>query len=167
MYVILKILIFIFILNIHKINLNVCGYQQNVTNISITEEPTINLSGAPDDNPLKATEEIDQEKDFNLDDSINDAVEDASQETSNNIDRRETDLNSLFQKYDTDDGNTCFLDVIKQEILWWIHSNGTLQTSGTRYCKLNIVSFKNSYKIYGFLHLKSLLIYDFHMIQQT
>lgn len=135
MYVILKILIFIFILNIHKINFKVCGYQQNVTNISITEEPIINLSAEPDDNLIKATKEIDQEKDFNLEDSINDAVEDASQETSNNIYRPETDLNSLFQKYDTDDGNTCILDVIKQEVLWWTHSNGTLQTSETRYCK--------------------------------
>ncbi|KAH8410747.1 hypothetical protein KR222_003945, partial [Zaprionus bogoriensis] len=49
------------------------------------------------------------------------------------INKRESDLESLFVKYDTDDGNTCLLDFIKQDVLWWTHSNGTLQTATTRY----------------------------------
>lgn len=140
MYVILKILIFILILNIHKINFKVCGYPQNVTSTSITEETTINVQAATD-NLIKVTEEIDRESDFSLGESINNAVADTLQETSNNTNRREAELNSLFEKYDTDDGNTCLLDVIKHEILWWTNSNGTLQTSETKDCKFNNVIY--------------------------
>ncbi|ALC44941.1 Toll-9 [Drosophila busckii] len=41
----------------------------------------------------------------------------------------EADLKSLFEKYDTDDGNTCFLDNIKQDILWWAYLNGSLRST--------------------------------------
>lgn len=50
-------------------------------------------------------------------------------------DYEETDLNSLFVKYGTDDGNTCLLDNIKQEILWWTFRNGTLKATNTKYGK--------------------------------
>ncbi|KAH8274564.1 hypothetical protein KR044_012620, partial [Drosophila immigrans] len=44
-----------------------------------------------------------------------------------------TDLKSLFVRYDTDDGNTCLLDTIKQDVLWWIFPNGTLKTTNARF----------------------------------
>lgn len=136
MYVKLHILLFIFILkmNIPEMNFNVLGNQQNVTNINIKEEPEIYLK-ATTDNVIKATKEIVQRRDFNLGESIDGAIASISEDTDNSNNSREADLYSLFQKYGSDEGNTCLLDTIKQEILWWTHSNGTLQTSKTRYCK--------------------------------
>lgn len=134
MYVKLHILLFIFILNIPEMNFNVLGNPQNVTNINIIEEPEIYLK-ATTNNVIEATEEIVQGRDFNLGESINGAIASISEDTDISKNSREADLNSLFQKYDTDEGNTCLLDTIKQEILGWTHSNGTLQTSKTRYGK--------------------------------
>lgn len=134
MYVILKILICIFILkmNIPKMNFKALGNPQNITNINITEEPQINLQ-ATTDNLITATKETVERRNFDLGDSINGAIASISQDTNNSDNRREADLNSLFEKYDTDEGNKCLLDTLKQEILWWTYSNGTLQTSMTRY----------------------------------
>ncbi|KAH8370372.1 hypothetical protein KR093_003179 [Drosophila rubida] len=44
-----------------------------------------------------------------------------------------TDLKSLFVKYDKSDGNTCLLDSIKQDILWWTFPNGTLKMTNARF----------------------------------
>lgn len=116
-------------MNIPKINFKALGNPQNITNISITEEPeTI-------DNRITATKETIAGRDFDLGDNINGAIASISQDTNNSDNRRETDLNSLFEKYDTDEGNKCLLDTLKQEILWWTYSNGTLQTSMNRYCE--------------------------------
>ncbi|KAH8300502.1 hypothetical protein KR018_009718 [Drosophila ironensis] len=53
----------------------------------------------------------------------------SSEEPDSNQDK--TDLKSLLMNYESDDGNTCLLDVVKEEVLWWINPNGTLK-QGTK-----------------------------------
>ncbi|EDW72856.2 uncharacterized protein Dwil_GK17231 [Drosophila willistoni] len=64
---------------------------------------------------------------------------DSGQETESNSESREsddeTDLKSILLKYDTDDGNSCLLDLIKDEILWWTYPNGSLKEVNLKYSK--------------------------------
>ncbi|XP_064541108.1 toll-like receptor 13 isoform X3 [Drosophila montana] len=68
---------------------------------------------------------------------LNTAIESLSQDT--NEDDSSTDsienknLESLFVKYGTDDGNACLLDNVKQEILWWTFPNGTLKPPNAKH----------------------------------
>lgn len=79
------------------------------------------------------------QRSLHLSENLNTAFESAIQNTdgaeTNTDSTEETDLNSLFVKYGTDDGNTCLLDNIKQEILWWTFPNGTLKTTNAKYGK--------------------------------
>ncbi|XP_017957019.1 toll-like receptor 13 isoform X1 [Drosophila navojoa] len=74
---------------------------------------------------------------LHLSENLNTSFESAHQNTegpeTNTDSTEETDLSSLFVKYGTDDGNTCLLDNIKQEILWWTFPNGTLRTTSAKY----------------------------------
>jgi len=31
--------------------------------------------------------------------------------------------------YESDNGNSCLLDMIKDEVIWWLYPNGTLKES--------------------------------------
>uniref|UniRef100_A0A6P4E9A4 Toll-like receptor 13 isoform X2 n=1 Tax=Drosophila rhopaloa TaxID=1041015 RepID=A0A6P4E9A4_DRORH len=61
----------------------------------------------------------------------------SSEESDEDIKER-TDLKSLIMKYESDDGNRCLLDMIKDEVIWWLYPNGTLK-EGTQ---------KFAYKMY-------------------
>ncbi|XP_017080260.1 toll-like receptor 6 isoform X2 [Drosophila eugracilis] len=61
-----------------------------------------------------------------------------SSEDSDEDNKETTDLKSLLLKYESDDGNICLLDMIKEDVIWWIYSNGTLK-EGTK---------KFAYKMY-------------------
>ncbi|XP_030571094.1 toll-like receptor 13 isoform X1 [Drosophila novamexicana] len=69
--------------------------------------------------------------------SLNTAKESLSQDTndeeSSTDSIEEKNLESLFVKYGTDDGNTCLLDNVKQEILWWTFPNGTLKPPNSKH----------------------------------
>lgn len=71
--------------------------------------------------------------------SLNTAKESLSQDTndeeSSTDSIEEKNLESLFVKYGTDDGNTCLLDNVKQEILWWTFPNGTLKPPNSKHCE--------------------------------
>lgn len=51
----------------------------------------------------------------------------SSSEDDDDISKEKTDLKSLMLKYESDDGNSCLLDMIKDEVIWWIFPNGTLK----------------------------------------
>ncbi|XP_017864395.1 PREDICTED: toll-like receptor 13 [Drosophila arizonae] len=74
---------------------------------------------------------------LHLSENLNKPFENAHQNTegpeTNTDSTEDTDLNSAFVKYGTDDGNTCLLDNIKQDILWWAFPNGTLKTTSAKY----------------------------------
>nr|XP_017098072.2 toll-like receptor 6 isoform X2 [Drosophila bipectinata] len=42
-------------------------------------------------------------------------------------------LKSFMQTYESDDGNSCFLDIIKDEVLWWMNPNGTLKLGSKKF----------------------------------
>ncbi|EDV97371.1 toll-like receptor 13 isoform X2 [Drosophila grimshawi] len=73
---------------------------------------------------------------FHLADTLSPAFANPSLDTdaeNNQYDINDTDLKSIFVKYDTDDGNTCILDNLKQQILSWSYPNGTLRTPISKY----------------------------------
>ncbi|XP_017138284.1 toll-like receptor 1 isoform X2 [Drosophila miranda] len=45
----------------------------------------------------------------------------------------DADLKSALLKYDSDDGNSCLLDIIKEDVLWWTFPNGTLKRLNGKY----------------------------------
>ncbi|EDV52498.1 toll-like receptor 13 isoform X1 [Drosophila erecta] len=47
--------------------------------------------------------------------------------------KERTDLKSLMLKYESDDGNSCLLDMIKDEVIWWLFPNGTLKEGTTQH----------------------------------
>ncbi|KAL7731651.1 hypothetical protein ACLKA6_000947 [Drosophila palustris] len=80
----------------------------------------------------------------------------------------DTDLKSLFVKYDTDDGNTCLLDTIKHDILWWTFPNGTLKVTNARYSSIRYLdlSYGNISDDLDLLHkTKIARRYSFHGVQ--
>ncbi|XP_043647623.1 toll-like receptor 6 [Drosophila teissieri] len=46
--------------------------------------------------------------------------------------KERTDLKSLMLKYESDDGNSCLLDMIKDEVIWWLFPNGTLKENNNK-----------------------------------
>lgn len=83
--------------------------------------------------------EIPLQSSLHLSENLNNAFENDNQNTegpeTNTDSTEDTDMNSAFVKYSTDDGNTCLLDNIKQDILWWAFPNGTLKTTSAKYGK--------------------------------
>ncbi|EDW18728.2 toll-like receptor 13 isoform X2 [Drosophila mojavensis] len=81
--------------------------------------------------------EIPLQSSLHLSENLNNAFENDNQNTegpeTNTDSTEDTDMNSAFVKYSTDDGNTCLLDNIKQDILWWAFPNGTLKTTSAKY----------------------------------
>lgn len=51
-------------------------------------------------------------------------------------------LKSFMQTYEADDGNSCFLDSIKDEVLWWMNPNGTLKLGSKKFGNHSIISIK-------------------------
>ncbi|BFF98347.1 toll-like receptor 1 [Drosophila madeirensis] len=45
----------------------------------------------------------------------------------------DADLKSALLKFDSDDGNSCLLDIIKEDVLWWSYPNGTLKQLNGKY----------------------------------
>jgi len=58
-----------------------------------------------------------------------------SSEEAEEVSKERTDLKSLMLKYESDDGNSCLLDLIKDEVIWWQFPNGTLRDSTKKYGK--------------------------------
>nr|NP_001246845.1 Toll-9, isoform B [Drosophila melanogaster]AFH04516.1 Toll-9, isoform B [Drosophila melanogaster] len=56
-----------------------------------------------------------------------------SSEEAEEVSKERTDLKSLMLKYESDDGNSCLLDLIKDEVIWWQFPNGTLRDSTKKY----------------------------------
>ncbi|EDW44203.1 GM22226 [Drosophila sechellia] len=56
-----------------------------------------------------------------------------SSEEAEEVSKERTDLKSLMLKYESDDGNSCLLDMIKDEVIWWLFPNGTLKESTKKY----------------------------------
>ncbi|XP_017121428.1 toll-like receptor 13 isoform X2 [Drosophila elegans] len=54
-----------------------------------------------------------------------------SSEESDEASKERTDIKSLIMKYESDDGNRCLLDMIKDDVIWWLYPNGTLK-EGTK-----------------------------------
>ncbi|XP_017022730.1 toll-like receptor 1 isoform X1 [Drosophila kikkawai] len=57
----------------------------------------------------------------------------SASEEADDISKEETDLKSFMLKYESDDGNSCLLDVIKDEVISWIYPNGTLRESTKKF----------------------------------
>lgn len=51
-------------------------------------------------------------------------------------------LKSVMQTYESDDGNSCFLDIIKDEVLWWMNPNGTLKLGSKKFGNHSTISIK-------------------------
>ncbi|XP_068143300.1 LOW QUALITY PROTEIN: toll-like receptor 13 [Drosophila tropicalis] len=87
--------------------------------------------------PSSSSKVLDKLGNFNFDLESNE--NESGQETESNSESREsddeTDLKSILLKYDTDDGNSCLLDLIKDEILWWTYPNGSLKEVNLKYSK--------------------------------
>ncbi|EDW95187.1 toll-like receptor 13 [Drosophila yakuba] len=56
-----------------------------------------------------------------------------SSEEAEEFSQERTDLKSLMLKYESDDGNSCLLDMIKDEVIWWLFPNGTLKEGTKKY----------------------------------
>ncbi|XP_052848623.1 LOW QUALITY PROTEIN: toll-like receptor 13 [Drosophila gunungcola] len=67
-----------------------------------------------------------------------DSTTTTTSEESDEASKEKTDIKSLIMKYESDDGNRCLLDMIKDEVIWWLYPNGTLK-EGTQ---------KFAYKMY-------------------
>ncbi|KAH8293430.1 hypothetical protein KR054_000353 [Drosophila jambulina] len=63
--------------------------------------------------------------------SFTDDSSTSASEEADDITKEETDLKSFMLKYESDDGNSCLLDVIKDEVISWLYANGTLK-EGTK-----------------------------------
>ncbi|XP_016956224.1 toll-like receptor 2 type-2 [Drosophila biarmipes] len=50
-----------------------------------------------------------------------------SNEESDEDSKERADLKNLMLEYEADDGNSCLLDMIKDEVIWWLYPNGTLK----------------------------------------
>ncbi|XP_070071933.1 toll-like receptor 2 type-2 isoform X2 [Drosophila takahashii] len=50
-----------------------------------------------------------------------------SNEESDEASKERADLKNLMLEYTSDDGNSCLLDMIKDEVIWWLYPNGTLK----------------------------------------
>ncbi|KAH8379458.1 hypothetical protein KR009_005100 [Drosophila setifemur] len=74
---------------------------------------------------------------FSTQDGLNSETQSSttSSEESDEFKKEETDLKSLMLQYQSDDGNSCLLDMIKDEVLWWIFSNGTLKLGSQTFAK--------------------------------
>lgn len=111
-----------------------------VVNGETKDLPEINLKEAPDES-IESLEVIERSRKqgSQIRESLTAAFSSLSQDNDDEKDSvdtlGDTDLKSLFVKYDTDDGNTCLLDTIKQDILWWTFPNGTLKVTNARYSK--------------------------------
>ncbi|XP_036670585.3 toll-like receptor 2 type-2 isoform X2 [Drosophila suzukii] len=53
----------------------------------------------------------------------------ASNEESDEDSKERADLKNLMLGYESDNGNSCLLDMIKDEVIWWLYPNGTLKES--------------------------------------
>ncbi|XP_034105905.1 toll-like receptor 4 isoform X2 [Drosophila albomicans] len=131
MYIQVKILIFLLILCESQLTISTAQTIDEESNDSI--EITANES---EDWPNHIGRHL--KESYRLKESLSAAIQSLSQDIDDEIDNTdnplgETNLKSLFVKYDTDDGNTCLLDSIKQDILWWVYPNGTLRTTNARF----------------------------------
>ncbi|XP_060656219.1 toll-like receptor 4 isoform X2 [Drosophila nasuta] len=131
MYIQVKILIFLLILCESQLTISTAQTIDEESNDSI--EITANES---EDWPNHIERHL--KESYRLKESLSAAIQSLSQDIDDEIDNTdnplgETNLKSLFVKYDTDDGNTCLLDRIKQDILWWVYPNGTLRTTNARF----------------------------------
>lgn len=127
MYILFKIIIFVLILN--KSNSKDLDPLRSIeiVNGETNSLPETNLEAPPDES----------KRGSHLRESLTAAFSSLSQDNEDQKDLidtlGDTDLKSLFVKYDTDDGNTCLLDSIKQDILWWTFPNGTLKVTNARF----------------------------------
>nr|XP_036670585.1 toll-like receptor 2 type-2 isoform X2 [Drosophila suzukii] len=53
----------------------------------------------------------------------------ASNEESDEDSKERADLKNLMLGYESDNGNSCLLDMIKDKVIWWLYPNGTLKES--------------------------------------
>ncbi|XP_020808918.1 toll-like receptor 6 [Drosophila serrata] len=65
--------------------------------------------------------------------SPNDDCSTSASAEADDISQEKTDLKSFMLKYESDDGNSCLLDVVKDEVISWIYPNGTLKESTKKF----------------------------------
>ncbi|KAH8361518.1 hypothetical protein KR084_006908 [Drosophila pseudotakahashii] len=51
----------------------------------------------------------------------------SNEESDGEASKERADLKNLMLEYTSDDGNSCLLDMIKDEVIWWLYPNGTLK----------------------------------------
>lgn len=141
MYTLLKLIVIV-VLILHESHSKHMKPPRSISNVGDESKdlPEISMDAAPDES-IEPPETIERrrKRSSSLRDSLTAAFSSLAQDNDDEKDSTDalgdTDLKSLFVKYDTDDGNTCLLDTIKQDILWWTFPNGTLKVTNARYCK--------------------------------